>query len=167
MSIVESNDGVSEADKRRVTRTQSIVDGLGIDARVIWHDVRGATTADAYASLGVTAGDIAKSILFIAKDGSAHMVIIAGDRRVDTKKLKKLVGREVRIARPEEVLLHTGTEVGGVSPLGCDAVPKYVDRSVLAKEWMHASAGSAYATLKIRTKDLIACTRGNVVDVAE
>jgi len=167
MSMVESNDSASEADKKRVAHTQSIVDSLGIDAKIIWHDVRGATTADAYASLGVTAADIAKSILFVAKDGSAHMVIIAGDRRVDSKKLKTLVGREVRIARPEEVLKHTGTEVGGVSPLGCDAVPKYVDRSVLAKEWMHASAGSAYATLKIRTKDLAACTHGTVVDVAE
>jgi len=167
MSIVESGEHASETDKRRVARTQSIVDGLGIDAKVIWHDVRGATTADAYASLGVTAADIAKSILFVAKDGSAHMVVIAGDRRVDAKKLKRIVGKEVRIAKPDEVLRHTGTEVGGVSPLGCDAVPKYVDRSVLAKEWMHASAGSAYATLKIRTANLVKQAGGNVVDVAE
>lgn len=167
MSITDSNSHVSEVDRRRVARTQSIVDGLGIDAKIIWHDVRGATTADAYASLGVTAADIAKSILFVAKDGTPRMVIIAGDRRVDAKKLKRIAGSEVRIARPDEVLKHTGTEVGGVSPLGCDAVPKYVDRSVLAKEWMHASAGSAYATLKILSKDLAGCAGGNVVDVAE
>lgn len=167
MSITDSSSHASEADRQRVARTQSIIGGLGIDAKIIWHDVRGATTADAYASLGVTAADIAKSILFVAKDGSPHMVIIAGDRHVDSKKLKKIVGRDVRIARPDEVLKHTGTEVGGVSPLGCDAVQKYVDRSVLAKEWMHASAGSAYATLKIRTADLVKHVGGNVVDVAE
>lgn len=167
MSITDNSSHVSEADRQRVARTQSIVDSLGIDAKVIWHDVRGATTADAYASLGVTAADIAKSILFVAKDGSPRMVIIAGDRRVDAKKLKRIVGSEMRVAKPDEVLQHTGTEVGGVSPLGCDSVPKYVDRSVLAKEWMHASAGSAYATLKIRTADLVKHTGGNVVDVAE
>jgi prolyl-tRNA editing enzyme YbaK/EbsC (Cys-tRNA(Pro) deacylase) len=167
MSIVESGEHASEEDKQRVARTQAVIDRLGIDAKVIWHDVRGATTADAYASLGVTAADIAKSILFVAKDGSPHMVIIAGDRRVDTKKLKRIVGKEVRIAKADEVLKHTGNEVGGVSPLGCEAVPKYLDRSLLAKEWMHASAGSAYATLLIRTKDLIERTGGNVVDVSE
>lgn len=167
MSIVENGKHAPEADRRRVARTQSIIDRLGIDAKVVWHDVRGATTADAYASLGVTAADIAKSILFVAKDGSPHMVIIAGDRRVDTKKLKRIVGKEVRIAKADEVLKHTGNEVGGVSPLGCEAVPKYLDRSLLEKEWMHASAGSAYATLKIRTKNLIERTGGNVVDVAE
>jgi prolyl-tRNA editing enzyme YbaK/EbsC (Cys-tRNA(Pro) deacylase) len=167
MSIVESGEHASEADRQRVARTQDVIDGLGIDAKVIWHDVRGATTADAYASLGVTAADIAKSILFIAKDGGAHMVIIAGDRRVDAKKLKRIVGKEVRIARPDEVLQHTGNEVGGVSPLGCEAVPKYLDRSLLEKERVHASAGSAYATLLIRTKDLVACAGGNVVDLAE
>jgi len=167
MSIVDSSEHASEEDRRRVARTQAVIDRLGIDAKVIWHDVRGATTADAYASLGVTAADIAKSILFIAKDGSPHMVIIAGDRRVDTKKLKRIVGKEVRIAKADEVLKHTGNEVGGVSPLGCDNVPKYVDKSILEKEWMHASAGSAYATLLIRTKDLIGCTKGSIVDVAK
>jgi len=167
MSIVDSGEHASEADKQRVAGTQSIIDRLGIDAKVVWHDVRGATTADAYASLGVTAADIAKSILFVAKDGSPHMVIIAGDRRVDAKKLKRIVGKEVRIAKADEVLKHTGNEVGGVSPLGCDAVPKYLDRSLLEKEWVHASAGSAYATLLIRTKDLIERTGGNVVDVSE
>ncbi|MFH1622946.1 MAG: YbaK/EbsC family protein [Candidatus Aenigmatarchaeota archaeon] len=167
MSIVKANENVSEADRQRVAKTQSMVEQLGIDARIIWHDVRGATTADAGASLGVTPADIAKSILFIAKDGSPHMVIIAGNCRVDTKQLKRIVGKEVRIAKADEVLKHTGNEVGGVSPLGCEAVPKYLDRSLLEKEWIHASAGSAYATLLIRTKDLVKHAGGNVVDVAE
>lgn len=167
MSIVESGEHAPETDRQRVSRTQALIKKFGIDAKIIWHDVRGATTADAYASLGVTAADIAKSILFIAKDGSPHMVIILGNKRVDAKKLKKLVGKEVRIAKADEVLRHTGNEVGGVSPLGCDVVPKYLDRSLLEKEWVHASAGSAYATLLIRTKDLIERTGGNVVDVSE
>jgi prolyl-tRNA editing enzyme YbaK/EbsC (Cys-tRNA(Pro) deacylase) len=32
---------------------------------------------------------------------------------------------------------------------------------------VYASAGSQFATLKIRTKDLIEYTKGNLVDVAE
>jgi len=167
MAVVENSENASELDKQRVARTQKIVDEHKLDARIIWHDVRGATTADARASLGVDASDIAKSILFIAKDGSPYMVIILGHKRVDTKKLKKIVGREVRIAKPEDVLKHTNTEVGGVSPLGCDSVPKYIDRSVLEKEYVHASAGSCYATLLIKTKDLIDYTKGNIVDIAE
>jgi len=167
MAVVETNENVTEADKKRVARTQRIIDEHGLDAKVIWHDVRGATTADARASLGVDASDIAKSILFIAKDGSPHMVIILGHKRVDTNKLKKLIGQKVRIAKPDEVLKHTGTEVGGVTPLGCDHVPKYIDKSLFEKEYVHSSAGSSYATLKIKTKDLIDYTKGNIVDVAE
>ncbi len=167
MAVVEMNENATEVDKERVARTQKIIDEHNLDAKVIWHDVRGATTADARASLGVDASDIAKSILFIAKDGSPHMVIILGHKRVDTKKLKALVGQKVRIARPEEVLKHTGTEIGGVTPLGCDHIPKHIDKSLLEKEYVHASAGSAYATLKIKTKDLIEYTKGHIVDVAE
>lgn len=167
MVVVETNENVSEADKARVARTRRIIDECKLDAKVIWHNVRKATTADAYTTLGVDASDIAKSILFIAKDGSPYMVVILGHRRVDTKKLKKIVGREVRIAKPDEVLKYTDTEVGGVSPLGCDNVPKYIDRSLLEKEYVHASAGSSYATLLIKTKDLIKHTKGSVVDLAE
>lgn len=167
MSVVENNERVSDADRQRVARTQSIIDEHGLDAKVIWHDVEGATTADAYASLGVEASDIAKSILFIAKDGSPHMVIILGHKRVDMKKLKQLVGQKVRIARPDEVLRHTTSRVGGVSPLLCDDVPKYLDNSLLEKEYVHSSAGSSYATLLIKTKDLIDLTKGKAVDVSE
>jgi prolyl-tRNA editing enzyme YbaK/EbsC (Cys-tRNA(Pro) deacylase) len=167
MSVVESNERVSEADKQRVARTQKIVDENRLDAKVIWHDVEGATTADARASLGVDASDIAKSVLFIAKDGSPHMVIILGHKRVDTKKLKQLVGQKLRIANPDEVLHHTKTRVGGVTPLGCNHIPKYLDKSLLGKEYVHSSAGSSYATLLIKTKNLIDFTKGKLVDVSE
>jgi prolyl-tRNA editing enzyme YbaK/EbsC (Cys-tRNA(Pro) deacylase) len=167
MAIVDTNDSVSQIDKDRVERTARIIYENRLDAKILWHDVKGATTADAYVSLGVQASDIAKSILFMAKDASPHMVIILGHLRVDDKKLKRIVGRDVRIAKPDEVLSHTGTEVGGVSPLGCDNVPKYIDRSLLSKEYVNASAGSSYATLLIRTKDLIEYTKGRIVDVAQ
>lgn len=167
MSVVETNENISDADKKRVARTQKLIDEHRLDAKIIWHDVRGATTADARASLGVDASDIAKSILFIAKDGSPHMVIILGHRHIDTDNLKKIVGQKVRIAKPDEVLRHTGMEVGGVNPLGCDNVPKYLDKSLLDKEYVHSSAGSSYATLKIKTKDLIEYTKGKIVEVAE
>ena len=166
MSVVENNENVSESDKERVARTQDIIDECGLDARVIWHDVRGARSSEAKASLGVDMSDIAKSVLFVAKDGSPHMVIILGHRRVDTKKLKDVIGKKVRIAKPDEVLRHTGFEVGGVSPIGCKDVPIYLDKSLLDKEYVHSSAGCPYATLLIKTKDLIEHTKGRLVDVA-
>jgi prolyl-tRNA editing enzyme YbaK/EbsC (Cys-tRNA(Pro) deacylase) len=167
MSVVENNERVSDADKERVARTQKVIDANGMDAKIIWHDVEGATSADARASLGVDMSDIAKSILFIAKDGSPHMVIILGHKRVDTKKLKHLVDQKVRIAKPDEVIHHTTARVGGVSPLLCDQVPKYLDKSLLKKEYVHSSAGCSYATLLIKTKDLIEYTNGEMVDVSE
>ena len=167
MSIVQTNENVSDKDKQRVAKTQKIVEDNGLNAKIIWHDVKGATSADATASLGVQISDIAKSILFIAKDSSPHMVIILGDRRVDVRKLKLIIGQKLRIAKTEEVLQHTGTEVGGVTPLGCDHIPKYIDQSLLKKERVHSSAGCSYATLLIKTKDLIDFTKGKLVDVAE
>jgi len=168
MSIVQTNENISDEDKQRVAKTQKIVEENELDAKIIWHDVHGAkTSADATASLGVHMSDIAKSILFIVKDGNPHMAIILGDRRVDVKKLKQIVGQKLRIANADEVLKHTGTEIGGVTPLGCDHIPKYIDHSLLKKEYIHSSGGCSYATLLIKTKDLIDFTKGKLVDVAE
>jgi prolyl-tRNA editing enzyme YbaK/EbsC (Cys-tRNA(Pro) deacylase) len=156
-----------EKDKEQVLCTRKIIDEYGLDAEIIYHDTRNATTAEACASLGVDASDIAKSILFIAKDGSPHLVVILGHKRVSIEKLKKILGQDVRIAKPDEVIKHTGTEVGAVTPIGCKNVTKHIDKTLLEKEYVYASAGSQFATLKIRTKDLIEYTKGNLVDVAE
>lgn len=61
-------------------------------------------------------GQIAKSIIFRRKsDGAAVLVIAAGDRRVDEKKVDALVGKTGR-ADADFVKAQTGFTIGGVSP---------------------------------------------------
>jgi len=167
MSIVNSNEKVSEIEKERVQNTDNIIRSEGLDAKIIWHDVEGRSTRDAKKSLGVEAEDIAKSIVFIDNDNEAHMVVILGNRRVDVRKLKDIIGKSVRIAKPDEVLEETGIEVGGVNPISTKPIDILIDKSLLDKEYVHTSAGCSYATLLINTKDLIEYTNGEIVEVAE
>ncbi len=167
MSIVKSNGRASEIEKERVQMTGEIIRRENLDAKIIWHDVEGRTTADARASLGVDASDIAKSILFIDNDNAPHMIVILGHKRIDVRKLKGVVGKSVRIAKPDEVLEYTGIEVGGVNPISCKPVSIYLDKSIMEKEYVHTSAGCSYATLLINTKDLIKYTEGEIVEVSE
>ena len=167
MGIIDEKKEIKKEDKKRVTNTEKIIKEQNLDAKVIWHDVKGATSADARASLGVDMSDIAKSIVFIKKDGSPVMVIILGHKHVDDKKLKALVGQKVRIAKPDQVLEHTGFEVGGVTPIGCKEIPIYIDKSILSKPYVHTSAGCSYATLYIKTEDLINFAGRNIEDLAK
>jgi prolyl-tRNA editing enzyme YbaK/EbsC (Cys-tRNA(Pro) deacylase) len=154
-------------DKLLVKDAEEIIERENLNAEIIWHEKRGASTSEAEQSLGVTAADIAKTILFITKDQKPIMVIIMGDKRVDTNKLKKIIEKKVRIAKPDEVLEHTRHPVGGVTPLSCKDIPKFIDKSVLGMKTVFSSAGSPYASLKIDVDELLKTTKGKIVDVSE
>ena len=68
-------------------------------------------------TLGVQVGQIAKTILLLSEE-TAIVVVISGDRRVDTKKVRALgYGKRVRLAGPDDVVARTGFAVGAVSPV--------------------------------------------------
>ena len=75
------------------------------------------TAQQAADALGVVVGQIAKSIIFRRRsDDAAVLVIAAGDRRVDEKKVAALVGPVGR-ADADFVKARTGFSIGGVSPV--------------------------------------------------
>src|SRR5438105_1214977 len=75
------------------------------------------TAQQAADALGIAVGQIAKSIIFRRKsDDAAVLVITSGDRRVDEKKVERIVGKTGR-ADAEFVKARTGYSIGGVSPL--------------------------------------------------
>ena len=72
-----------------------------------------STSLSAAQRLGVPVGRIAKSILLAGKDRRFYMVVCAGDRRMSSSKLKKLLGVKTRMATAEETKDVTGFDPGG------------------------------------------------------
>ena len=69
------------------------------------------------ASKQVDAERIAKSIVMIDSNGEPLLAIVAAKSKISHRKLKDLLDvRDVRLASPKEVLLHSGYPVGGVPP---------------------------------------------------
>jgi len=96
----------------------------------------------AAARIGVEVGQIAKSLLFRAKDGSYHLVVCAGDKRVSSSKLKALVGSKASMADAEETLRVTGFPPGGVCPFGLQGVSIWIDESLAAWPTVYPAAGT-------------------------
>jgi len=94
-------------------RVQAYLDACQPGLKVIELAEDTSTAELAARALGVGVGQIAKSLLFKARDGYI-MVVAAGDVRMDAKELKKTAGSKVRMANAEEVLEVTGYPVGGV-----------------------------------------------------
>lgn len=126
-----------------------------------------STVAKAAASLGVTPGEIAKSLLFKTKD-EFIMVIMAGDKRLDNRKFKDAFQSKAKMPEVEEVLSVTGHPVGGVCPFGLkQAIPIYLDQSLQAYEYVFPAAGATNSAVKLKVDELQNITAALWVDVAQ
>jgi prolyl-tRNA editing enzyme YbaK/EbsC (Cys-tRNA(Pro) deacylase) len=149
-------------------RVQAALDALDLDIRVQTFDAFISTAEEAAAAIGCELGAIVKSLCFIVADDPV-LVLAAGDRRVDSKALRRIFGvskRQVAIADRETVLRVTGYEVGGVPPLGHpQPLRTLIDRSLERFTTVYAAAGTSHAIFPIPYDTLITVTAGTVEDM--
>ena len=126
------------------------------------------TAQEAADALGITVGQIAKSIIFRRKiDDVAVLVITSGDRRVDEKKVDALVGKTGR-ADAEFVKAQTGFTIGGVSPVAHANKPvTLIDRDLFRFDVIWAAAGHPYGVFQLAPQDLEKLTGAPVADVVK
>ena len=124
------------------------------------------TASQAAAALGISVGQIAKSIIFRRNsDDVAVLVITSGDRRVDEKKVDALVGKTGR-ADAEFVRAKTGDAIGGVPPLAHVTPPvTLIDRELLRFDVVWAAAGHPHAVFQLHPHDLQRLTGAPLADV--
>lgn len=141
---------------------------LGDTFRVLEFAESTHSSAEAAAAVGCEVGRIAKSMMFRAADGRPVLVVASGANRVDDKKIAALLGMKIKRAEAPFVLEHTGTAVGGVSPVGHVTPPAtFLDRDLQAYPTIWAAAGSPNAVFELTPDDLIRLTGAAFVDVAK
>lgn len=153
-----------EATKRFLEATVDL--GLDIRPRVFPEGTR--TSADAARAVGSELSAIAKSIVFMAGD-RAVLVLMSGDRRVDTDKLASVcdVGA-ARRATLEEVREHTGFAAGGTPALGLSGdVAVFADLSLRRNPEVWSAAGTPTTVYPIDLETLVAASGATWADLAE
>jgi Cys-tRNA(Pro) deacylase len=125
------------------------------------------SAAKASEILKVEIDKIIKSLIFINEKDEPILVIIPGNKKVNQTKLAKMLGfKKLRLAKPEEVIEHTGYEAGGVPPVGHKKqLQCYIDEEIIGKEFVYGGGGAVNATLKIKPKDIIKLTQGKVIRI--
>ncbi len=145
-------------------KVRKVLDAHGLSAREF---APGSTATSILAAeqLGVRVGQIAKSLLFIGKDGRYFMVLCPGDRRLSSAKLKAAIGVKSRMADSEEARAATGFGPGAVCPFGIDpAIALYIDRSLSAFETIYPAAGTDSSGVPMTFDALVAITGGKIGD---
>jgi len=149
-------------------RVQAALKATGLDVKPIRLQKSARTAQLAAEALNTALGSIVKSLVFLA-DGEPVLVLVAGDRRADPVKLKRLLGaRRVMIADAERVKQETGFSIGGVPPIGHrQSLPTLIDASLARFETLYAAAGHPFAVFPVAFETLVHITNGQVADVTE
>jgi Cys-tRNA(Pro) deacylase len=151
-------------------RVQAALDAMNLSIHVVEFTASTATAPEAAAAAGCELGAIVKSLLFTIADQPV-LVLVAGDRMADDKKLAERFGvgkKKVKLADAETVLRVTGYEVGGVPPVGHDTrLPTLIDESLGRFETVWAAAGAHNAVFPIAYSKLIEITNGQVAALTE
>lgn len=120
--------------------------------------------------LGVQVGNIAKSLLFVARDGRLFMLVCPGDRRVSNAKLKAAIGAKSRMATADETRAATGFLPGGVCPFGLDpaaGIQILLDCRLQDFQTIYPAAGTDASGVPMSFQQLSAITGGRLCDCTE
>ena len=144
-------------------------EALGPEFQVLEFDATTRTAADAANAIGCTVEQIAKSMIFKAKDsGRCILVVASGPVRVSESKVTELLGEGIGRADPDFVRENTGYAIGGVPPIGHVTDPVvFVDESLLNFDTLWAAAGTPNAVFQLTPDQLLSLTGGTIADVGK
>ena len=136
---------------------------LGLNIEVHTFPAGTKTAADAAAAIGVTVGQIVKSLIF-AVDGTVVLAYVSGANQLDEKKLAAAAGgRKADRVDADAVRQATGYPIGGVPPFGhATPLPIFIDEDLLAFNAVWAAAGTWNDVFSLTPDDLVRASGGTV-----
>jgi Cys-tRNA(Pro) deacylase len=148
-------------------RVQDALRTLGFDSTVIEHTESTRTAQEAAERVGVTLGQIVKSLIFKGKvTGKPILVLTSGANRVDEKWIKDYAGEKIERADADFVREVTGYAIGGVPPIAhARQMETYLDEDLLQYDVIWAAAGTPKAVFALTPDELQKMTAGKIVQV--
>ena len=127
---------------------------LGLQDRIIVPEASSATVELAAQAIGVTPGEIAKTLSFLTKEGPV-LVIAEGTARVDNRQYKDTFHIKAKMIPGDQVEDLTGHAPGGVCPFGIrEGVPVYMDESLRKYDIVYPAAGDDHSAVKLTVDEL-------------
>jgi len=124
------------------------------------------TAADAAAAIGVTVGQIVKSLVF-GVDNEIVMALVSGSNQLDEKKLALAAGgSKCSRVDADAVRAATGYPIGGVPPFGhTSQLRVFVDPDLLQYDEVWAAAGTWNDNFGAAPADIVRVAGGVVTDL--
>ena len=138
--------------------------GLTIETRKFPEGTK--TALDAANAIGVTLGQIVKSLIF-AVDGEVVLALVSGSNQLDEKKLALAAGGNMCARVDADIVRQaTGFAIGGVPPLGLATQMRiFIDPDLMQYDEVWAAAGTWNDVFSVSPRELATATAGVVVDL--
>jgi prolyl-tRNA editing enzyme YbaK/EbsC (Cys-tRNA(Pro) deacylase) len=140
---------------------------LGLDIAVREMPDSTRTAEKAAAAVGVTVGQIVKSLVFMgATSGKPYLLLVSGTNRVNEAGVAAHLGEALRRPDADAVRALTGYAIGGIPPFGHDTpLTTYIDGDLLQYDIVWAAAGTPKAVFSAAPGKLKDATKAIVIDV--
>lgn len=136
------------------SKAKEHLDKYGMGDLVSEFDVSSATVGEAAIAVGVTEGEIAKTLSFLV-DEKPILIVVAGDVKIDNAKYKARFRAKAKMIPFESVEELIGHAVGGVCPFGInEGVEVYLDESLRRYETVYPACGSSNSAVKMTIAQL-------------
>lgn len=116
---------------------------------------------------GLPLAHIYKTLVVVLSQGKPALVLVAGDREMQLKRLAQALGeKKLRMATQKEAEEWTGLKVGGISALALShrGFPVYIDCAAAALEEIIVSAGQRGMDVRLTVTDLVRVTGAAFVE---
>jgi Ala-tRNA(Pro) deacylase len=147
--------------------TTSYLDEHGVAYEVVEHGERFTAAAEARAA-GMEPHNAAKSLLLRDDDGY-ELVVIPASERLDLKKVRQALGRELRLATEQEMEADFAQfELGALPPVGpMLPAPEVVDRRLLEHDRVLCNAGDHRHSVLVDPRELVRVADAQLADVCQ
>ena len=156
------------AEHPNIARVRAFAAERGVDIQIRRFGASTRTAQDAAREIGVSVGEIVKSLVFVAGDRPL-VVLCCGDRRVSEERLREAIGvAAVRRTTADEAKRFTGYAIGGVPPFAHEtSYETLIDQDMSRFEKVWAAAGLPDAVFEISVADLRRLANAKTAAIAE
>ncbi|UCE13878.1 MAG: hypothetical protein JSV04_01565 [Candidatus Heimdallarchaeota archaeon] len=149
-------------------RLQEYINEKGLKAEIVEFNSSTMTVDESIVALGCKANEIIKSMIVVTDSEVFFLVILQGNRRIKTRKLKKLLNvKDIKLASPTQVLKTTGYNVGDVPPISVN-LPIILDKLVMkqAETKLYGGGGAPQRLLAISVEELLKSIDPIIADIS-
>ena len=137
-----------------IEKVRAYLKNMNCPKEVIEFEQSSATVELAAQAAGVIPARITKTLCLMSKEGPI-VICVAGDTKIDNRKIKDTSGLKAKMRSPEETLAATGHAVGGVCPSASPERTKaYADISLKRCGTAFPAAGSSNSAIELTCDEL-------------